>query len=402
MSGGATVPTQSPTPPASGAVPLAPGHRGVLPRERFPELLEALRRAGYRVVGPTVRDGAIVYGPIASDADLPVGWTDRQEAGTYRLERRKDAALFGYNVGPHSWKKYLFPPRERLLVARRDGPTFEVAREEPVAEPLAFLGVRGCELAAIEIQDKVFLGGPHIDPGYRARRRRSLVVAVHCTQAGATCFCTSMGTGPRAGPGFDLALTELSVPGPHRFLVEVGSDEGARVLAGVLLDPAGERDDAESRAGIEQAARSMGRTLDTTGIRDLLLGRLDHEEWAKVGERCLACTNCTMVCPTCFCYATEEVPDLEATQVERWRRWDSCFNLAFSELHVASVRSSIRSRYRQWMVHKLATWHDQFGSSGCVGCGRCISWCPVGIDITAEAAAIRLPSPRPAEEAPIR
>lgn len=377
-------------PTSAGPVSLRPPKsRWLLPRERFSELLDALRRAGYRVVGPTVRDGAIVYGPIDAETDLPIGWTDRQEAGTYRLERRTDAALFGYNVGPHSWKKYLFPPRERLFVAQRDGPSFRVRPEDPAAEPTAFLGVRGCELAAIAIQDRVFVGGAFVDPGYDARRRQTLLVAVHCTQAGATCFCASMGTGPRAGPGFDLALTELLEDGPHRFLIEVGSEAGARVLAGVSLTPAADQDVAASQAGTERAARSMGRTLDTRGLRDLLLGRLDHEEWAKVGERCLACTNCTMVCPTCFCHATEEVPDLEATAVERWRRWDSCFNVAFSELHAGSVRTSVRSRYRQWMVHKLGTWHDQFGSSGCVGCGRCITWCPVGIDLTAEAATIR-------------
>ncbi len=367
------------------------GTRWVLPRARFGEFLDALRALGYRIVGPTVRDSAIVYGPIETEADLPVGWTDRQEAGTYRLERRTDEALFGYNVGPHSWKKYLFPSRERMLTATRDGGSFTTRAEKPDASPTAYLGVRGCELAAIHVQDRVFTGGPYVDPGYAARRARTLLIAVQCTQAGATCFCTSMGTGPAAGPGFDLALTEI-VDGPdHRFLVEVGTEEGAEVLVPLALDPATADLGELARARVDRAARSMGRELDARGIRELLLGRLEHEEWAKVGERCLACTNCTMVCPTCFCHATEEVPSLDGAQVERWRRWDSCFNVPFSELHGGSVRSGIPARYRQWMVHKLATWFDQFGSSGCVGCGRCITWCPVGIDLTAEARALRAP-----------
>jgi sulfhydrogenase subunit beta (sulfur reductase) len=378
--------------PASNGTP-APGTRWVLPVARFPEFLGALRQLGYDVVGPTVRDGAIVYGPVASVDDLPVGWTDRQEAGRYRLERRGDSALFGYNVGPQSWKKYLFPSRERLFTAERDGDSFRVLPQPDDARPTAYLGVRGCELAAIQVQDRVFTGGPVVDPGYQARRRRVLIVAVQCTQAGATCFCTSMGTGPAAGPGFDLALTELlGEDGAHRFLLEVGSTAGAAVVVPLGLAPATASDRDRAAVAIDRAAQSMGRKLDNRGIRDLLLGRLEHEEWAKVGERCLACTNCTMVCPTCFCHTTEEVPDLDASRVERWRRWDSCFNLAFTELHTMSVRTSTVSRYRQWMVHKLATWYDQFGSSGCVGCGRCITWCPVGIDITEEAAALRQPS----------
>jgi sulfhydrogenase subunit beta (sulfur reductase) len=387
-------------PEASGARPdgPAPGSRWVLERADFPHLLTAVAAAGYRLVGPTVRDGAIVYGPIATESDLPIGWTDRQDAGSYRLERRPDAALFGYNVGPHSWKKYLFPSRERLFTARRQEQAFSV-EPEPVDEtPMAYLGVRACELAAIRIQDRVFTGGPAVDPGYAERRRRVLLIAVQCGQAGRTCFCVSMGTGPAVRDGFDLSLTERIEGGRHAFLVEVGSESGARVARALPLRPAGPDDLAAAEAAVAHAAGSMGRTLDTEGIHDLLLARLEDPEWAKVGERCLACTNCTMACPTCFCHTTEEVPSLDARTVERWRRWDSCFNASFSELHTGSVRATIPSRYRQWMTHKLATWYDQFDSSGCVGCGRCITWCPVGIDITAEAAVLRSRSGAPTPE----
>jgi sulfhydrogenase subunit beta (sulfur reductase) len=373
-----------------------PKSRWVLARSDFPALLIALEKGGYRVVGPTVRDGAIVYGSIRSVADLPEGWTDRQEAGTYRLERRTDGALFGYNVGPHSWKKYLFPPRERLFTLHRDGPsTFTVAPSQDDDPPTAFLGVRACEIAALRIQDRVFVGGAAVDPGYARRKNRRLVVAVQCGQAGGTCFCVSMGTGPAVEDGFDLSLTELIEEGRHEFLVDVGSQEGARVLEGVPLRPAQAHDVAAGKARVENAARSMGRTLATEGIHDLLLGNLESPEWEDVGRRCLDCTNCTLACPTCFCHSTEEVPDLSADHVERWRRWDSCFNLSFSELHNGSVRTTTPARYRQWLTHKLATWFDQFGSSGCVGCGRCITWCPVGIDITAEVRAIRAAAAQP-------
>jgi len=139
----------------------------------------------------------------------------------------------------------------------------------------------------------------------------------------------------------------------------------------------------------ENAVRHMGRRLDTDGLRDLLYANADNPQWDDVASRCLSCTNCTMVCPTCFCTNVEDVADLTGNEAERHRVWDSCFNADFSYIHGGTVRTSGRSRYRQWMTHKLAAWHDQFGSSGCVGCGRCVTWCPAAIDITAEAAAMR-------------
>ncbi|HXQ48948.1 MAG TPA: 4Fe-4S dicluster domain-containing protein [Thermoplasmata archaeon] len=380
--------------------PIAVGGRYVLDRAGFPRLLAALRGAGYRVVGPTVRDKAIVYGEVREETDLPIGWTDRQDAGQYRLERRTDAALFGYTVGPHSWKKYLFPSRERLWTAVRKDGSFEV-RPEPVDEsPLAFLGVRACELAAMSVSDRVF--GMAGDPSYAQRRRHILRIAVQCGQAGGTCFCTSMGTGPAVRAGHDLSLTEVVRPDRHFFLVEVGSEAGARIATDLPLRPAPAEDVTDATALVERAAASMGRTMDPNGLRDLLINNPEHPRWEIVARRCLSCTNCTMACPTCFCQTTEEVPDLSGEKVERWRRWDSCFNSGFSAVHGTSVRQSTNSRYRQWLTHKLAAWHDQFGESGCVGCGRCITWCPVGIDLTEEAAAIRVipPPATPAATAP--
>jgi len=364
------------------------GGRHLLERNQFPDFLRSVQSAGYKIVGPTVRDGAIVYGDIASEKDLPIGWTDRQEAGQYRLERRSDQALFGYNVGPHSWKKYLYPAHERLWTAKKTPESFEV-KPEPVDGPkLAFLGVRACELAAIGIQDRVFLG-PFPDPGYQARRARSLRIAVQCSQSGRTCFCVSMGTGPHVRMGHDLSLTEVCRPDRHFFIVEIGSETGSSVLGDLALPKATPEAVAEAGAVVDRTAQSMGRQLTTVGLRELLLDHPDHPRWELVAKRCLSCTNCTLACPTCFCSTTEEVPHLSGQSVERWRRWDSCFNSSFTELHGVPVRKTGMSRYRQWMTHKLSTWHDQFGTSGCVGCGRCITWCPVGIDITEEAAAIR-------------
>jgi ferredoxin len=354
-------------------------------------LIEVLHSRGYEVVGPTVRDAAIVYDRLEKLADLPVGWTDEQEAGSYRLKRREDGALFGYVVGPQSWKKYLHPADVRLFSAQRQGETFRILSNPDPPPPgrYAFLCVRACELAAIAVQDRVLLHDRYRDPIYQDRREGIFIVAVNCTQSAATCFCTSMGTGPQAQAGFDLALTELLGPDHHRILIAVGSEVGAEVLAELEHFEASDDVEREAEAAVGRARSQIQRRMDTTGIRDLLYSNFDHPRWDDVAQRCLACANCTMVCPTCFCTTVEEVSDVTGDHAERWRRWDSCFTQSFSYIHGGSVRSSAKSRYRQWMTHKLASWIDQFGSSGCVGCGRCITWCPVGIDITEEVGAIR-------------
>lgn len=352
-------------------------------------LFDALRAAGYTIVGPTLRENAIVYDELNSPEDLPAGWTDEQGPGTYRVARRDDDALFGYAVGPHSWKKYLFPPFSRLWRAEQDGDGFRVG--EPADDPplLAFVGVRSCELHAIAIQDRVFLDGPATDPIYYRRRERALFVAMNCSEAGGTCFCVSMGTGPEVTSGFDLALTELLGDEGHTFVVQVGTELGGAILQDVPARPATSAE-VEAASGItERTASRMGRVMQTDGIKDLLYHTLDNPRWDEVASRCLSCANCTMVCPTCFCSAVEDASDLTGAVTERTRRWDSCFTAEHSHVHGGSVRASVRSRYRQWMTHKLATWIDQFGTSGCVGCGRCITWCPVGIDITEEVSAIR-------------
>jgi len=360
----------------------------VLERSGLDRLFESLRNREFRVVGPTVRNGAIIYDEINSSADLPAGWSDEQDGGFYRLKQRGDAALFSYASSPHSWKQFLHPPRERLWSAKREDKTFQI---EPAAEPVrtAFIGVRSCDLHAIAIQDRVFQDGPYVDVGYQGRRRKSFIVAVNCGTAGGTCFCVSMNTGPKASSGFDLALTEVLDANRHYFVIESGSELGGEVLRelDLLTATAEERDAA---AGVSsRAASQMGRTMNTSGIRELLLANYENACWDQVAARCLNCTNCTMVCPTCFCSSVEDTTDLSGDRAERVQRWGSCFNVQFSYIHGGSIRPSPRSRYRQWLTHKLATWIDQFGASGCVGCGRCITWCPVAIDITEEVEAIR-------------
>jgi ferredoxin len=353
------------------------------------ELIGALRTAGYRVAGPTVRDEAIVLADIESADELPWGWGVTLDAGSYRLRRRADRAVFAHSAGPQSWKPFLHPPRVRLWAADRDGPVEPVEQDGDEPPRYAFVGVRPCDLRAIQIQDRVLMGGQHADSTYSARRSRAFIVTANCTEPGETCFCVSMGTGPGADRGYDIALTELPDPESHRFLAEAGSEEGAEILCQVPHRPADELTVRAARDGVAAAADRMGRSMEADGLRELMTATLDSARWDEVADRCLTCGNCTMVCPTCFCTDVTDVTDLTGEHAERWRTWASCFDIDFSYLHGGSVRTSGKSRYRQWLTHKLGTWHDQFGMSGCVGCGRCIVWCPVGIDLTEEVTALR-------------
>lgn len=357
------------------------------------KLIGILDRRGYAVIGPRVRENAIVLDEIHAASDLPVGWTDEQEAATYRVHRRDDRSLFAYAVGPYSPRRYLSPPKKTLWSAQRTEDGFELVDDASDPPPYAFIGVRACELAAIAVQDRVLRDGPYPDPAYVRAREQAFFVGVSCGSPAATCFCTSMGTGPQVDAGHDLAMTELLDGDRHELLIEVGSDRGAEVLSDlqstVSWRPATDHDLEAAQQIISATVVKMSRHLDPAVARDVLIANLDHPRWDDVAERCLSCTNCTLVCPTCFCSAVEDVTSLDGDRAERVQRWDSCFTLGHSTLHGAgSVRGDTRSRYRQWLTHKLSTWWDQFGESGCVGCGRCIAWCPAGIDLTAEVAAI--------------
>ncbi|MDR3424020.1 MAG: 4Fe-4S dicluster domain-containing protein [Alphaproteobacteria bacterium] len=358
-------------------------------RADFDSVIKALAGDGYNVVGPVLREGAIIYDEISGVSDLPEGWGDEQEAGTYRTVKRNDKALFGHNSGQQAWKKFLYPSRERLWSAQGDNAEFKIEPNAETPPKYAFVGVHACDLRAIEIQDIVFMNPETADPRYGKRREGAFIVAVNCAQSAKTCFCAAMGTGPRAESGFDLSLTEIIEANAHYFVATVGSARGETLMQKIKSRPATDADLQAAATRTENAQKQQVRSLDREGVKELLFSSYSDAHWDKIAERCLSCANCTMVCPTCFCSKTEDTTDLSGNHADRWRLWDSCFTVDFSYIHGGSIRKQVASRYRQWMTHKLASWIDQFGTSGCVGCGRCITWCPVGIDITEEAKVFR-------------
>ena len=363
-------------------------HRPVnsfLPREAFGELLSALRHEGYRCVAPRVYDGAIVYEDLASQDQLPAGITIKQSPGHYRIESTDSPRYFSWANGPQALKPYVFRSQETLWSVDRDSDNrLHFTESVSESEPVAILAVRSCDLAALALQDLHFLGGSCPDPHYQARRASLFLVAVNCTHPSDTCFCASTGDGPVAKDGYDLLLDELD----SGFVIRAGSKTGQKLLAKLPVQPCSAEQLETVTQQNRRAAECQTRHLPAGDLEQLLFENLDHPHWQAVAERCLSCGNCTSVCPTCFCYREQDTGTLDLAHSEHRREWDSCFTQGHSYIHGLTIRADTRLRYRQWLTHKLGSWHSQYGRSGCVGCGRCISWCPVSIDITEEVTAI--------------
>jgi len=360
-----------------------------LAKDDFEDILINLRNGGYETIGPVIKDGAVVYSAISSMQDLPKGYASEQDAGSFRLIQTGSDDYFLITPGPHTWKQFLFPSRSELGIFKRDPKSsgrWTVEHHQTRPPAFAFIGVRPCELAAIQIQDRVFLRDDVRDPIYRSRRERAFILVVNCVNPAGTCFCASMDTGPQAEEGFDLALTELD----EVFLVEIGSETGRMIIANLGWEPASAFIVQAAQRRLEAARMHMGRSLSNVdAIPGKLLSNLDHPHYDDIARRCISCGNCTQVCPTCFCWDSQEINQLDGQVVRRERVWDSCFNPEYSYVFGGNSRPTTRVRYRQWITHKLASWKQQFGTQGCVGCGHCITWCPAKIDITAEAAALQ-------------
>ena len=347
-------------------------------------LIDALHKDGFSCVGPQVRDDAISYDVLTHAEQLPWGIRAHQAPGDYRLERIDSQQAFSWANGPQAIKPILFKPRETVWRATRNSSgKLEFIAHDATETAVAMIGARACDLAAMLIQDKVFVN----DAPYQNRRQSLFIVAVNCTYSSNNCFCVSAGTGPNITQPYDLLMTELD----QGFVIKSGSDRGQIILDNLRLEPATKKQQSNASQAVEKAAQMQTKRIPLDNkpeLRDLLFANLNHPRWDDVAERCLSCGNCTAVCPTCFCHSEADKPSLDGTSSEHQREWDSCFTAGHSELAGKPIREETSQRYRQWLTHKVGSWFDQFGTSGCVGCGRCTTWCPVGIDITEELAAI--------------
>jgi ferredoxin len=354
-------------------------------KKAFDTVLLHLREAGYQTIGPRVKNDTVVYEPVENLNQLPKGYITEQDAGRFRLIKSGHDRYFDLIPGAQSWKQFLFPPRIDLFSMQKKGKNWEITTPPDDIPSYALIGVRACELAAIQIQDKAFIREDFTDPIYRARREKVFILAVNCLHPAGTCFCVSMETGPRVKEGFDIDLTELD----DVFLLTIGSEVAREILADIPFEPASAFLLNKAAQGIENASRQMGRDLNTSDLPEMIMNNLDNPYWQEIAKRCLSCANCTQVCPTCFCWDAVDQMNINGTETHRERVWDSCFNPGYSYVVGGNTRPTISSRYRQWLSHKMGTWKQQYGTFGCVGCGRCITWCPAEIDLTKEISTLR-------------
>lgn len=356
-----------------------------LDRSKLQSLIDALMQSGYQCVGPQVKENSIVYDNISTVAQLPLGYSAEQQPGSYRLVRNSGNRYFAWANGAQNIKPLVFKPRQLIWSVTQDQKGSYVFVEGDAAAPkMAIIGARACDIAALELLDKHFLDGDYRDPFYSAARDNMILIAVNCSHAAETCFCASTGDGPRASFGYDIALSELD----SGFLLHAPSDKGEAIVKQLSLQASTETQRHQAAEEIQQAAKQQQRKVPLRNLYQILISKLEHPRWEDVAARCLSCGNCTMVCPSCFCHAQVEQQALDGGHSDHYRQWDSCFTQGHSYIHGITIRSDTRSRYRQWLMHKFAVWHQQYGRSGCVGCGRCITWCPVGIDVTEELAAL--------------
>lgn len=363
----------------------SPMAKQFLEKTALDSLIQVLLKQDYIVMGPQLQHNAIVYDVLTRSDQLPRGIRDKQNPGSYELEQSDENSLFNWANGPQAVKPLTFAPQEPLWSSRKDAAgELQFLEHRPEDKSIAILGVRACDLAALAIQDKHFLDPNAPDPYYQQRRKNLFLIAVNCSSPAQTCFCAATGDGPFANTGYDIVLTELE----NGFIISSGSDKGKDVVSRLSTSSITDSQQDLAKQQYQSAVAAQTRKLPDVDLPLTLLSQLEHPHWDDIGKRCLACGNCTSVCPTCFCHSEHDEQQLDGSSSAHQRQWDSCFNREHSYIHGIVIRPEAKTRYRQWLTHKFANWVKQYGQSGCVGCGRCITWCPVGIDVTQELAVL--------------
>lgn len=337
----------------------------VLEEEEIDKLVEKLL-VDYQVFGPKRKGSEHVFDEIQSSGELDLSYVT--------------------TILPP--KKYLLPQREKILSFNSG---HEIVPEEPeLPRKQVIFGIHSCDLNAFLLLDKVFLDKYPL-PSYAKRRKNLTTIALTCTEVDYTCFCSSMGTGPSPNQGYDLLLTWLG----DRYLAEEGSPEGEKILSLIEGREARSEDYEAKSKVIEDVKKKFRKKIDTEGLPELIKENLEHEIWEELGEIDLACAQCVMSCPTCYCFDVRDNLELNLKEGFRFKEWDSCLLLEFAEVALGgNFRNSRAARIRQFIGHNLgwggACQYEVFdGKFKCVGCGRCIKVCPVHIDLTDVAARLR-------------
>lgn len=281
-------------------------------------------------------------------------------------------------------KKLLLPPKEKLFSFSIEDGVVKIKEEKEERKTVLF-AVHPCDVNAILLLDKV-MEKDFLDPYYFGKRRGMVLIAMNCTQPRENCFCTSFDTGPELKVGYDLLLSDLG----KKYLVEVGTEDGEKLVKGAKLRNAKKEDMKEKKKRINIVKRKIRKAIEIENLEKYLKKNFDHEKWGELKEKCLFCGSCTLVCPTCFCYNVTDFNSHTLRTGERIRNWDSCLTLEFAEVALGgNFRKERDARIKQRIYHKLDYFKEQFDSLGCVGCGRCIDACVMEIDITEVISAIR-------------
>ena len=276
---------------------------------------------------------------------------------------------------PHNTRfppKALFLPQsEELLKYTKDGQVSEPALD---TKPKLIFGMHACDTRAMTLLDTVFDAKDYQDPFWKARREATAIITLGCDEPCKTCFCTTVEGSPFNRQGADIIMTNIG----EAFHLEALTPKGEKLCKGLPL--ATKAEDRKVAKLQEQTTISMPKAFETEGLKAALDANFDSNYWEEVQRSCLGCGVCTFLCPTCFCF---DIAD-EAARSKRYRNWDTCmFSVYSKEASGHNPRPSRKERTRQRLMHKYSYWVDQIGKIGCTGCGRCVRYCPVGLDIRA-------------------
>lgn len=322
----------------------------LLEKEQMPAWLNKLIQA-YQVFAPVNEEGCVLFKQIEAGNQCALDYTNTK-------------------VPP---KEVLFPRAENLFCYRCEKDGVEL-KEQIDEQKKVIFGIRPCDAKSFLLLDNVFQNERFQDPYYLTRRKNTVLVGLGCNQPPATCFCTSLGSGPFAVEGLDLLLVDIG----DRYVLEVLTARGEELLSGMELPAADQEAREAARKVKEEAVLTSG--VNTEGLKAKLDVIFDHPLWDLIHEKCLGCAACTYTCPTCHCFdISDETLGIEGCRV---RSWDACMFPLFT-LHGSghNPRPTNKERFRQRVMHKFEYFVDNFNATACVGCGRCILNCPVNLDI---------------------